>query len=162
MLKAPGQHAQVVERRTAILRHQLHKIDSQLEIEGLQVPFALRLAEATFAGNSLTIVGKHTPYQAVLGMQPALLPQLALTDAPRDDANVPDIIRNRFRVREIALQSLIEGTAQTRVKRALETRTMRPAEALEIVVGQEVEYYRPPTCKDVCFRWARTCPSHRH
>ena len=107
------------------------------------------MAEATFAGNSLTIVGKRTPYQAVLGMQPALLPQLALTDAPRDDSNVPDIIKNRFRVREIALQSMIEGAAQTRVKRALETRTLRPAEALEIVVGQEVEYYRPPTSKDV-------------
>jgi hypothetical protein len=147
--RAPNQHAQLIERRGALLRDQLHRIDAQLNEESLTVPFKMRLAEATFAGNALISVNKATPYQAVLGRTPALLPQLSLTDAAQDDGNAQvDLVRYAHRVREVALQSLIEGTAKSRILRALQTRTQRPGEALELVVGQEIEFYRPPGSKD--------------
>eukprot|EP00974_Lingulodinium_polyedra_P052411 5041979-Lingulodinium_polyedra.AAC.1 len=53
MLRAPTQHAHLVERRQALLRDQLHKVDTQFRAEELDVPFKYRLAEATLAGNCL-------------------------------------------------------------------------------------------------------------
>eukprot|EP00974_Lingulodinium_polyedra_P100968 9782959-Lingulodinium_polyedra.AAC.1 len=39
IFRAPTQHAHMVERRRALLRGQLHKIDTQLRVEELDVPF---------------------------------------------------------------------------------------------------------------------------
>ena len=48
--RAPQQHARIVERRGALLRDVIHRIDAQLKIEGLlDIPFEYRLAEAVFA-----------------------------------------------------------------------------------------------------------------
>eukprot|EP00974_Lingulodinium_polyedra_P061841 5969811-Lingulodinium_polyedra.AAC.1 len=44
---------------------------------------------------------------------------------------------------------MIEGTARERIKRALNTRTQAPGEALELSVGDMVDFYRPPAPKDV-------------
>jgi hypothetical protein len=52
-LRAPNQHARMVERRGAILRHALHCAEEQLEAEGVPVTFPQLLAQAVFAGNSL-------------------------------------------------------------------------------------------------------------
>ena len=64
-IRAPGQHARFIVRRSALLRDQLHKIDSQLEADGLQmIPFDQRLSEAIFVGNVLLSIGGSTSYQA--------------------------------------------------------------------------------------------------
>eukprot|EP00974_Lingulodinium_polyedra_P090504 8776383-Lingulodinium_polyedra.AAC.1 len=44
---------------------------------------------------------------------------------------------------------MIEGIARSRIKRALDTRTQAPGEVLEPVVGDLVDFYRPPASKDV-------------
>eukprot|EP00974_Lingulodinium_polyedra_P003799 357639-Lingulodinium_polyedra.AAC.1 len=49
MLRAPTQRAQMVERRQALLRDQLHRVDTQLRPEEFDAPFKYRLAEATLA-----------------------------------------------------------------------------------------------------------------
>ena len=60
--RAPQQHARIVERRGALLRDVIHRIDAQLKIEGLlDIPFEYRLAEAVFAGNALVTVNNTTP-----------------------------------------------------------------------------------------------------
>ena len=52
------------------------------------------------------------------------------------------------RVREIALQTMVEATSQARITRAMRTRTVIPGEEL-LELGDEVEYHRPSTQKDV-------------
>ena len=52
------------------------------------------------------------------------------------------------RVREIACQAIIEGTAVSRLSRALKTRTLPHAESHEYAVGDTVEHYRPQSKKD--------------
>eukprot|EP00974_Lingulodinium_polyedra_P010168 976288-Lingulodinium_polyedra.AAC.1 len=49
-----------MERRQALLRDQLHKVDAQLCPEDLQVPFKYCLAEAVFAGSFLLPVNGST------------------------------------------------------------------------------------------------------
>ena len=51
--RAPGQHARMVERRGAILRHALHCIEEQLQRDEVTVSFSQLLAEAVFSGNAL-------------------------------------------------------------------------------------------------------------
>ena len=85
--KAPGQHAQLVERRGQALRDQLHRTDTQLRAEGITgIPFGFRLGEAIFAGNALLSIGGATPYNGLLGRTPNMLPQ-PISDAAADDTD---------------------------------------------------------------------------
>eukprot|EP00974_Lingulodinium_polyedra_P112546 10888988-Lingulodinium_polyedra.AAC.1 len=76
----------MVERRQALLRDQLHKVDAQFRAEELDVPFKYRLAEATLAGNCLLTVNGSTPYMALSGRTPNMLPSLSLSEAAADDS----------------------------------------------------------------------------
>ena len=60
--RAPQQHARIVERRGALFRDVVHRIDAQLKIDGLlDIPFGYRVAGAVFAGNALVTVNNTTP-----------------------------------------------------------------------------------------------------
>ncbi len=50
--KAPGEHAQMVERHHELLRQTLHKLEEQLKEEGIAVPFSVVVHEAVLAKNS--------------------------------------------------------------------------------------------------------------
>ena len=70
-VRAPGQHARFIERRGALLRDSLHKIDTQLEHEQIHdIPFPQRLSESVFAGNALISINHATPYQGLYGRVP--------------------------------------------------------------------------------------------
>eukprot|EP00974_Lingulodinium_polyedra_P125372 11194255-Lingulodinium_polyedra.AAC.1 len=96
----------MVERRQALLHDQLHKVDVQPRVEELDVPFTCRLAEATFAGNCLLTVNGSTPYMALYGRTPNMLPSLSLSAAAADDSTgtLVGLARHVHRVRELALQ----------------------------------------------------------
>ena len=54
IVRASGQHARFIERRGALLREVLLKIDTQLTAEGINdIPFPQRLSEGTFSGNAI-------------------------------------------------------------------------------------------------------------
>eukprot|EP00974_Lingulodinium_polyedra_P043448 4172258-Lingulodinium_polyedra.AAC.1 len=76
----------MVERRQALLRDQLHKVDTQFRAEELDVPLKYRLVEATLAGNCLLAVNGSTPYMALYGRTPNMLPSLSLSAAAADDS----------------------------------------------------------------------------
>ena len=60
--RGKDQHARYVERRGALLRDTIHRIEGQLQEEGLAgIPFESILAEATFCGNAMLTVGGSTP-----------------------------------------------------------------------------------------------------
>ena len=142
--RAPGQHARMIERRGAILRHAMHCIEQQLESEGIQISFKTLLSEAVFSGNALLNYGGASPYNARLGTQPAMLPDI---DAPPNDtAAGPG--RYMHRVREIALQKIIETTALERIHRAMRTHTTSASAAMDLKEGELVDFHRPPARKD--------------
>ena len=75
-IRAPGQHARFIERRGALTRESLRKIDTQLDQEFIDIPFPQRLSEAVFAGNALISINNAKPYQGLYGRVPNLLPDI--------------------------------------------------------------------------------------
>jgi len=152
--RARYQHARFIERRGELLRQHLHKIDSQLESEGIiNVPFKDRLSEAVFAGNALLTVNHTTPYNAVYGRVPALLPSPGSYHdahiAGRDGLRMPSNPVSSQRLREISIQKMIEGTAQARINQASRAKTQPPVQAEQWRVGDLVDFHTKQTNKDV-------------
>jgi hypothetical protein len=145
---AVKQHVRTADRRVQVLRSTIHKIETQLNTEAIDVTFQRILSEATFVGNAMTNVHGITPYNAVLGRQPALLPDLAaLPDDTTGD--LPDAARAAHRIREVAIMAMVEGTARDRLKRASRTQTRPSGEQLDFKVNDEIEYWRDPATKDI-------------
>ena len=127
-IRAPGQHARFIERRGALLRESLHKVDSQLETENiLDIPFPQRLAEAIYAGNALISINNSTPYNGLYGRVPNLLPDINALELD-GTGSLPGTVRHSHRLREISVHAMMEGTAKARINRALETRTLPAAQ----------------------------------
>ena len=135
--RAPQQHARYIERRGAMLRDQWHRSRSQLQQEGVAVSNDQLLTECILAGNCLIAVGGSTPYNALFGRQPGVLP--ALPEPAGNDTQ---------RIREVATQQMIEGTASAKTQRALRTATRPSAAERDFKVGDIVEFHRPPANKD--------------
>ena len=132
--RAKDQHARYIERRGALLRDAIHRAQSQLQEEGLAgVPFETILAEAVFCGNAMVTVGDSTPYNAVYGRVPRILPSIDQVAAP-DEGRQPEpgTIQHTHRLREISIQAMIEGSARARLGRAMNTRTTLPAQRLNL------------------------------
>jgi len=144
--RGKDQHARIAERRGALLRDQIHRMDAQLKADGiLDIPFKHRLTEAVFAGNALLTVNNSTPYNAVYGRVPKILPDINCPDAEHEeDVPKPGLIRHVHRLREIAVQAMIDGTAKARLGRAMHTRTLPAGEREGFQVGEEVDTYRAP------------------
>ena len=145
-LRAPQQHARYIERRGAVLRAQLHTMEEQLEREGIVYTFPALLAEAVFAGNSLTHVGGSTPYQAVYGRQPWMLPPLETPDLGNRDEMSSEGDRQRELIRQTALSAMISATAASRLNRAAHTRTGQ--DSREFKPDDLCDVFRKPVSKD--------------
>ena len=81
------------------------------------------------------------------GRVPAILPsvdQLVHPDENRLPA--PGLISGTHRLREIAVQAMVEGTAKARLSRSENGRTTISAETLNFKTGEEVDVFgnRPP------------------
>jgi hypothetical protein len=149
-VRAPGQHAHTIERRGGMFRTTLHAMEEQLERDGItNVPLDVLVGEAVFAGNALVSVNDTTPYHAVYGRVPRVLPNCLPPDTPDldDEATrgMPGYDRHSHRVREVALQKMIQGTAEARVLRAAHAHTRPAAHDHEWVVGEQIDFYREHT-----------------
>ena len=117
----------------------IHRTETQLEVEGIVVPFRRTLAECVFCGNALLSINNSTPYNALYGRVPRILPsidQIAEPDSSREP--MPGTIRDAHRLREISVMSMIEGSATARLGRAMNTRTTMAAQHLQLQIGDEV------------------------
>ena len=74
--KAPCQNAWLVERQNAFTRTALQLAEAQVIKEPLCASFVTALGLVTFVHNALVPINDHTPFQALLGGQPILIPPL--------------------------------------------------------------------------------------
>ena len=123
--RGKDQHARYVERRGALLRDAIHRVEGQLEEEGIvDIPFECILSEAVFCGNALLTVGGSSPYNSLYGRVPRMLPSIDQISNPGEvDRLNPGLIGNTHRLREISIQAMVEGSARARLGRAMNTRT---------------------------------------
>ena len=157
-VRAPNMHARYIERRGALFREVIHKIESQLRKDGIVLPFEAIVAEAVFAGNALLTVNGSSPYNAVFGRVPRILPSVDQTDAPdRTMATMPPVFANVHRLREIAVAAMVEGSAQARLNAALRSRSTAANEILNLKVGDSVDFFRPPPIDQGRFRMVWSC-----
>ena len=148
--RAKGQQVPYIDRRGALVREVINKIISQLKVEKIRMPMDQILAEAQFVTNALLTVNGSTPYNALYGRVPLILPDLNQVDAPNEESlDHPGLIRHTFRLREIAVGAMIAETALHRAQRALNTRTIPAGEREKYQPGDLVDFYRPPGSKDV-------------
>ncbi|CAK0821250.1 unnamed protein product, partial [Prorocentrum cordatum] len=128
----------------------IHRVRSQLEQEGIVMPLEILIAECTLIKNLLITVAGFSPYQAVHGRLPPLFAEFEpVSDCQIDDqsAGIPGISRHHHRLREVAMQAMVEVTVKDRLKRALRSKTRAPHEALQLAVGDKVDFHRPPSTK---------------
>ena len=133
--KAPGEHAQMVERHHELLRQTLHRLEEQLKEEGIELPFEVVVNDAVLAKNALTTVGGHTLYRAFYGRGPTILAEFEpASETQLDDMSggVPGHSRHNLRVREIATLSMLQASAKMRLDRALASKTRLAVEHLEL------------------------------
>ena len=137
--KPQGSHANIVERHHEILRDQLHKIQSQLTAEKIVgVSVNEILSEAIFAKNAFVQIHGTTPYQAVLGRTPKVLSEFeSVGVSSLNDTEGGHVAHNKLaiRLREIAIQSIVEGVAADRAKRALQSKARVAGEQLSLKYG---------------------------
>ena len=152
-------HATIVERHHQLLREQFLKMRSACQLENLPLPFASLLSEAVYAKNALISVGGFSPFQAVLGIHPQFLSELegagqsALTD---DAGGILGASRHSVRLREIALEAMINSTAKMRLQRAEQSKTRIAGQHHDYTVGEAVDIYRQPQTKSLS-GWRGPC-----
>ena len=145
-------HAHTVERHNELLRNQLHRVEGQFQREGINVPHSCILDECLFAKNSMLSVHGRSPFQALLGRNPNPLREFEpQSETVLDDEGdgVPGISRNINRLREAAIHSMVRGTAQDRMDRAMNSRTRPTAQIQDISIGDFVDFHRDPPNKDM-------------
>ena len=76
VMRPKDKKAWIAERHHEILRVQLHKTQSQLASDNINLDFEQVLAEAVLAKNCLLSTGEGSPYLSLYGRVPRLLPQL--------------------------------------------------------------------------------------
>ena len=117
--RGKDQHARYAERRGALLRDTIHRVESQLSEEGIAgVPFECILAECVFCGNAMLTVGGSTPYNALYGRVPSILPSINQIEQGGKQTNLsPATFAHANRLREVSVQAMVEGSARARLGR---------------------------------------------
>ena len=141
--RAPGQHARFAERHGAFLRAVLHIMTEQMKREGIELSPRVMVMSAFFALNALTTVGTKTPYQALYGRQPAMLPPIE-GESIHDGADG----RKEQRIRHIAINSMVQASAIAQTTRATKSRSSSSTFS-DYNAGDLIDYHRPPPSKDV-------------
>ena len=134
-VRGKDQHARFIERRGALFRDTIHRIEGQLREEGIEMPFHSILAEAVFCGNALLSINGSSPYNAVYGRVPQILPGIDQVRPPGDERE-PATFRPAQRLREVSVQAIVEGSARARLGRADNTRTTASAQNLNLQIGE--------------------------
>ena len=142
-IKAPNQHASIIEQRNAVLRHAMHIMHEELERHDVQLRIESLLAQAVFFTNAFTFINGVSPINAHSGRQPPCLPDLPNLDFEDQEEGEELLGERERRVREAGLAAIIQSTATAKINRALKARTT--ADGFKLYqAGQLVDYYRQP------------------
>ena len=115
-VRAPGQHANYIEARNAMMRHTMHLIEEDLKRYGITISFARLFGEGNFVCNAFTFHNGVSPINCHAGRQPPFLPDLENIDFPKDGTNTDG--EREQRIREAGIEAITQSTAQAKINRA--------------------------------------------
>ena len=92
------------------------------------------------AKNVLLNTHSVSPFMALYGRQPNLLKDFENPTAS-EVAGGADPVQ---RLREIAISTLLEGTAHDRLQRALRSKSRPAGQSLDLKIGDLVDFWRAP------------------
>ena len=116
-----------------------------------------------YSKNALLPIGGGTPYVALLGRVPPLLPQLEhiVGSASLNDETEVEGSRHVHRLREITVSSMVEALAERRLSMINQSGpSPLPGELLSLRPGDQVEIYRRTTKRPPSMGWPGDCQSH--
>ena len=115
------------------------------------MPLDVIVAECFFAKKIMGTVARQTPYRALYGRDPPALAEFEPTSETQLDdlsAGLPGHSRDHHRVREVAVQAMVQESAQMRLERALVSKPSPTVEQLDFQPGDLVDFWRKPATKD--------------
>eukprot|EP00959_Pyramimonas_sp_CCMP1952_P274282 5733147-Pyramimonas_sp.AAC.1 len=117
------------------------------ELNGLDLPlvFTRLLHEALFAASAFTFYCEVSPYNALFGRQPAMLPDLPVLDHEQL-TETSDHSRGQT-MRRVCVEAITQATALAKTNRALRTKAIISGQH-NYDEGDFVDYHRPTTTKD--------------
>ena len=85
-----------------------------MQEEGLVgVPFESVLAECVFSGNAMLTVGGSTPYNALYGRVPNILPGIEQIEPPGEiGGSNQATLAHTHRLQEVSIEAMVEGSAE--------------------------------------------------
>ena len=78
-----------------------------------------------------------------------MLPSIQDIRTPEVTDSGMSTLEHTHRLREIAIQEMVEASAKARLGRAMNTKSTPAAQKMGLKVGDEVDFYRPPVSKDL-------------
>merc|ERR1711884_757501 len=95
----------------------MHKTQAQLAAEGIVIKFSHVLADAVYSKIALLTIGEGTPYIALFGRVPPLLPQIEhiVGTAHLNDETGVEGSRHVHRLRDVTIASMVDTLAARRL-----------------------------------------------
>eukprot|EP00959_Pyramimonas_sp_CCMP1952_P082721 1728724-Pyramimonas_sp.AAC.1 len=114
----------------------------EAEFNRLDIPLVLTrlLHEALFAANAFTLYNEVSPYNALFGRQPAVLPDLPVLDHEQPTETSDHSREHVFR--RACIEAITQAIAVAKTSRALRTRTTITSQHY-YDEGDLVDYHRP-------------------
>ena len=119
-IRVRGQHATTIEARSGILFHLQHVMEEDLKRQYIPLVIPRLLHEAMFASSAFTFYNGVSPYSALYGRQPAMLPDLPVPDREQE-TETTDHSREEL-IRRVSLEAITQATAVAKANRALRTK----------------------------------------
>ena len=96
-----------------------------------------------FVKNAMLTVGNATPYQAVFGRHPVMVQgfkPVSETSLDELSVGVAGFSWHHLRIREIALENMIQHSSRTRVERVMNSKTRLALGQLDLKQGDLVDF----------------------
>eukprot|EP00959_Pyramimonas_sp_CCMP1952_P136975 2866239-Pyramimonas_sp.AAC.1 len=133
----------------------------EAEVNRLDVPlvFTRLLHEVLFATNASTFYNEVSPYNALFGWQPAVLPDLPVLDQEQP-TETSDHSRDQT-IRRACIEAITQATAAAKTNRAQRTKTTFTGQHY-YDEGGFVDYHRPATTRGDWGGWNGPFPVVRN
>ena len=143
-IRAPGQRAATSEARSGRQRMTLHVNKEDMKLSNISLNFPRPSSDAMFARSAFTFYNGSSPYNALAGRQPAMMPDL---ETPGYDTVQTSGGEREAQIRRASIEAITRATAVAKANPAPRARATADGSRMHRECGM-VDYRRPTFTKD--------------